>query len=663
MAFSNTDLTRELNLVLKALQDIVTSTRITAANGSNITMKDLIDTFSKASNNVGSDSKRMAQMLDKLVKRMDGVGIDTAKTTLALKEIAKDGSIDIGKIERLLSPDQFSKLFELILKKVKDSPVSLNTKENLSMMSKAIAKGNRDYASSGLGKVEADFYRNASNKQINELSKIRNELSSQKKSSALLDIAKGLTIGTAAQISDVIMSNAGFGELPAKFANVFVQAKNLWGLLKDKKNQSASDRNAMLLEAYKASEASYAEQRRKNEEGKNALINGEASNESMKQDLAFALNDVLNKTSFGDTKKENYKEKLNSGNFGTREINNIINDWKKTLGSSITQEDLDMMHGFYGSMQDGIATIKETDELLSESRKKYVEGIDHENEAMVNATSLKEQVDELMLKELEAKKKEIEKSIKKNGKHLSDSMKKALADDQLLKATKELKEKWGVADSESKGLFNDNTERTRSNLLDMGMNEKEAQHAIETDDGLSKSLGYNNKLNSKLAAISPIFNNSDVVSKTERRPIPKAKRFRMSSITSEPEIIKYEKNEPNNLSPKIVTAPTKPMVNPEEPGTPPGDIIEASNKEQPSGTKSLEPKSVKRSSGLAPMENNSEYIKKHYDLMMNIYGKDGSKFADMLSEKIANRVMQVKITNLPTGESSSNDENRSTTPP
>lgn len=633
-------------------------------------MKDVLDHFSKSANNIGSDSKRLAQMLDKLLKKVDGLGVNSAKASLALRELAKDGSIDIGKIEKLMSPDQLNKLFTVLLKKIKDSPVTLNNKENISLISKAIAKGTRDYASTGFGKMEADFYKNATKKQISELTKIREGLSDKKNDHKLLQLASGLAVGTVGNVGDILMKNAGFGELPGQMADVITSAKKVWDSFKDSKNAKENDRNAMTVEAYKAAEASYAELRRKNEQSRDSLIDAETSKEDMMSELRDSFKEALSRTSFGDKKKNNYMDKLDKGKLDTREINEVINDWKKTLGSAITQDDLDLMKSFYDSTHNGMADIKETEDLIAKSREKYIESLSHENSALVNATKLKEQTDDLMIKEIETKKKEIDKKINKVGKHLSEEMKKSLADNELLKFTNEIREKWGIEDSESKGLFNDNKKRFKNNLIESGMSSIDAKSKIDNDSEISKTLGYNNNLNDRLKNISNVFDVGEITPTRVDRPTAMPHRFNLARVQAKLGR-NATPNTPAPVIPQTIQNVAVPTMNVNQPGTnPPANIHQPianvvvptanTNNTVPSPKKQQSP----RPSGLNSITSNSEYIKKQYDLWLSIFGKDGSKFAELVATKMATKTLNVKISNLPSPPSNpSNNGGTSTTPP
>jgi hypothetical protein len=96
---------------------------------------------------------KLSAMHDVTVKQspqLDGVGHYVEKVVMPVAqkpvEELKKEKVDYGLIQKLMSPKQFQTTLSQALTKVKAIPVLLNTKENLSLLSKAIVKGNKDYA-------------------------------------------------------------------------------------------------------------------------------------------------------------------------------------------------------------------------------------------------------------------------------------------------------------------------------------------------------------------------------------------------------------------------------------------------------------------------------------------------------------------------------------
>jgi hypothetical protein len=170
MPVSQQDLGRDLNLLLKVLQDFNSNVRI---QGSSLTdFKENVELLGKSIKSSGLDYKYFGAYMKKLVAGTEGWSVQASNIVRVFEELKKE-KVDYGLIQKLMSPKQFQTTLSQALTKVKAIPVLLNTKENLSLLSKAIVKGNKDYAATGFGKVTADFYKNASNKQIAELYEIR----------------------------------------------------------------------------------------------------------------------------------------------------------------------------------------------------------------------------------------------------------------------------------------------------------------------------------------------------------------------------------------------------------------------------------------------------------------------------------------------------------
>jgi hypothetical protein len=62
------------------------------------------------------------------------------------------------------------------------------------------------------------------------------------------------------------------------------------------------------------------------------------------------------------------------------------------------------------------------------------------------------------------------------------------------------------------------------------------------------------------------------------------------------------------------------------------------------------------------LEQTSEVLQKTYDLFKNIYGEDGSKFADKLAEKLSNKIFKVNLEGHYDGNNNTQESGTSSVP-
>ena len=681
MPISKQDLGRDINFLVKILQDYNSNVKIQNTNTKDY--KDIVSVLSQAVKENGLDQRHFSSLMKKLLISMDGWNSQVGNAVRSFEEI-KDDKVDYGTLEKLLTPVSFHKTLVQALTKIKNLPIGLNSRENLSLLSKAIAKGQKEYASNGYGKYAVEFYKYASNKQVLALEQIRKNIKEgisvkeDKKGGGLL---AGLASGIVAKTGDVIMENAGFGELPGKFMNMFTAWKDVFTKVKENKGDADVTRNAQLLEATKYSEASYNELRTNNEAARDKLAESEAARDVLTNSMNNNMKDILSRTSFGEKKKTNLQGKVEAGTLNTRDINAILNDWKKTLGDTITDDDVKRMDSFYEAMHSGVNDLKEIDETITQTRAEYNSNLNKENEALIVANKNRREIDKLMMKELEGQFSDIDKKMKGLGRNLSKDATEALRKDLQLGVTKDVREKFGINEAELRSMYSDNKGRITENLTQLGKSDKEANAEVNSDR-FSGVINYTKDLKNKLLSLSDIFKENKIG--VEPGKIPK-RRHSNATITST--VYSPAKVKLPNVSPKE-TAVSKEIIDrvklaaekeealPNGAPTIPLQSSVAPISEEISGQniEGLAPRKTiadfernpnsegNRPNGVNTIATGLEYSKKQYELFKKIYGEDGSKFAEILAEKISSKIFKVEISGGNSGGSSAT-KTYNTTPP
>lgn len=665
MPVSQQDLGRDLNLLLKVLQDFNSNVRI---QGSSLTdFKENVELLGKSIKSSGLDYKYFGAYMKKLVAGTEGWSVQASNIVRVFEELKKE-KVDYGLIQKLMSPKQFQTTLSQALTKVKAIPVLLNTKENLSLLSKAIAKGNKDYAATGFGKVTADFYKNASNKQIAELYEIRKKLQegiSLKDDRSNAGLLAGILTGVVAQTGDVIMENAGFGELPGKFINVISAGKALFGSMKTSGLENDKIRNAMLMASVKASESAYNELVRINESAKEDIVEAEAIKNDKQLSVLTKLGESLNKTSFSESEKNALLSKAESGKLTKKDITAIMQDWKTALGEDFGAQDEALMKEASISLYSGIKELKEIDKYIGESKNRYTNELKKENESLVNLTKSRGELDKLMKNELKGQFKEIDRYVKKVGgpEGTQNELKRMLQQDAL----QSVRSKFGLEESEEKGTFGNTSVRLRENLSQQGFSESSINSKLNNE--FKNATEYNERFSNMLKEISPSIFGEEVIEKN--RKITRKKSFNIPTSNKKP----------NSGIPPISTIqslPSFPVIPPQAspedipniPGPTTPTVAMASNLSSiPSPmtnvktpTRGTSPIIGNQDEAFEKLEQTSEVLQKTYDLFKNIYGEDGSKFADKLAEKLSNKIFKVNLEGHYDGNNNTQESGTSSVP-
>ena len=656
MARGDEDFNRNINFLLKSMQEFVTNIKTYA----NPDYSKVYNEMKKSANASGLAEKDFLKQLKNSIPKL---GMTVSPEIVKVLQNFEKGLVENN--HKISDPKNFLKVMDELFIRIKTMPINLNTKENLSIISKAIAKGNRDYASTGFGKYQNDFYKKATDKQILELSNIRKQIKdgvSLKNDNNTKGVITGLLAGTAGAVGDVLMENAGFGQLPGKFMNMFNAGRELYGALKKNQGDAEVERNAFLLQSAKISQASYTEIKERNDKNSKAIEEGEGTQGELKASLSSALQDALKNSGFGKTKQASMLGKLDTGNFGQKEINDILLGWKKQLGPNITNEQKEQLNSFNAAMNNGIADLKEIDGWLADVKNRYKEDLDKQAESLSNVIASKKLEDSLLEKEIQVEFAAIEKRLKgfekTNGKEATESLKQQLQREKL----SEIREKHGVADTESFGIYNNHKEELRNIERKKGTAEADIDNNINSKYG--DVLKDTEEEQARKDKLSPIFKDDSLVYKTVPRKINPVTfnniKYPVKTVATPQKAKRVPKITNKNSSNTPVIGPqplsnatTNPIQNSNTPQQNPNQAsqIPSSNKQTPAANRSSFP----------VIEKNTEYFKKLYEFMVKIYGNDGEKLAELFADKYAEKTINVHVTNFPTGGGGSNGP--TTTPP
>lgn len=598
----------------KALTDFQYQTKL---NGSTMvnSLEKTHRMLARAATETGFSPESLNKLLLKFAKSTTAIG-DQAKLTQVLNEFNKRVP-DYSRLANIMSPQDFAKFVDRSLEKIKNTPIKLNTKENISFISKAIAKANKDYASTGFGRVAADFYKNASTAQLKELRLMRKSIETGAKIGDNRDgMLSGLVAGTAAQLGDIVMENAGFGELPGKMMTLLTAINKLRDANKNDRNESANERNAALLANSRKTEASYGEQKRVTTTSKDVLVEASLQKDELTNSLLEAFSDALSKTDLSPKIKDKYQKDLIAGKLTEGQLAKITASWKRSLGTDITPEDKKEMKDFRSNILSDISSLNEMNSAIEEATSMYNGEAKKELDALVVATKARADVDKMVFDELQGQFDRIDKELKsgalrKTPTHELDALREQLQID----VTNSVSKKYGIDITESKGMYNDHSTRVSENLSDLG---------IEASDELKDALAYNAKFADQLTKLSKIF----TTQKIERPRLPELKTTISKSTRKTPKPITSTSS--IYTEPDVLTFAGVPSVSES------ALVVPSSRIASPPEKKSSEAEISKRQDALSSVRASQNHSEESIKLLEKIFGQNAEK------------AVKVQIVNWPT---------------
>lgn len=521
MAISNDELLKSINLMAKALTDMQYQNKV---NGTNTvsSLEKLNHMLARAATDTGMSPASLNKLLLKFAKSTTAIG-DQAKLTQVLNEFNKKVP-EYSRLSSLMTPNDFMKFIDRSLEKIKTTPITLNTKENISFISKSIAKANKDYASTGFGKIASDFYKNATKEQLKELKLMRKSIQSGGQiNPSNGGVFRGMVMGAMGQISDIVLNNAGFGELPGKMANLLKLVDDYWASNKADLEKEDVERNANLLANSRMAEASYNEIKRTAKESKDVLIEATMQRDDLTASLTESFSNALSKTDLDEKTKQRYEAALAKGTITDGQLSKITSSWKKTLGDEITSEDKEEIKSFRSNILNNINTLKEIGQDVDDATNAYKSELEKENMALITATKARADVDSIMYDEIKGQFSRIDKELSSRKFRGKSSEELNLLKLQLQsEVVGNVSSKYGINASEARGAFADHSKRVAENLSEQGLSSSDINDKMNSGE-LSEALKYNSKFGNKLSELSSLFKNPSVARRVTPQQIANIK--------------------------------------------------------------------------------------------------------------------------------------------
>jgi len=230
MALNHTDMT--LQRLAVSLGQLVDQLQVTKATKKDIQIEDVIKALNLTFKTTKGDINELKSLLK--VSKSTGNAAQYEKLIKMLELLVKSyDNPDVKQMNRLgITTQNLIAEISSLRDEVKNTNIKGNEKANLSLLSQAIAEGQKQYALSGFGKYASNFYKKATLDQIKLLQQMNKNI---KEGIPLKDLGKKGIVEKTKDIAskasgsgllqagaDIILKGMGFGTLPGELIDMFM---------------------------------------------------------------------------------------------------------------------------------------------------------------------------------------------------------------------------------------------------------------------------------------------------------------------------------------------------------------------------------------------------------------------------------------------------------
>ena len=250
MALNQNDMNAQK--LLNATNQLVEQLKVTQSTKKDMDIDDIIKAINQTFKTTKEDTGELKTFL-KIAKNVPNAEQYTKLTKMLDLLLKTYNNPDLKQMKRLgITSQNLVAEISSLRDELKSSNILSNEKANLSILSKAIAEGQRQYAVTGFGKDASNFYKKATLDQLkllgeihkaidegNPLKNIGKKTVTEKVKDAGKSVLRSGPLGAAA---DLLLKGMGFGTLPGEFLDMFANSGN-----KDKTKQPSKKEQRQAL--------------------------------------------------------------------------------------------------------------------------------------------------------------------------------------------------------------------------------------------------------------------------------------------------------------------------------------------------------------------------------------------------------------------------------
>jgi hypothetical protein len=303
MALNPTDMT--LQRLAVSLGQLVDQLQVTKSTKKDIQIEDVIKALNLTFKTTKGDIGELKSLLK--VSKNTGNSAQYEKLIKMLELLVKSyDNPDVKQMNRLgITTQNLIAEISSLRDEVKSTNLKGNEKANLSLLSQAIADGQKQYALSGFGKDASNFYKKATLEQMRLLRQIDKHidegipLKNLGKKSPLEKAkelgSKALSSGPLQAAADMVLKGMGFGTLPGEFLDIFSRSmgKSKSSVKDAEKAELQSMKVKGLIEAKEKSQLALDYNRTIQERAKEVKSSAVATKTNLTIELSKAIADAM----------------------------------------------------------------------------------------------------------------------------------------------------------------------------------------------------------------------------------------------------------------------------------------------------------------------------------------------------------------------------------
>lgn len=469
MALNATDMT--LQRLAVSLGQLVEQLQVTKSTKRDVQIEDVIKALNLTFKTTKGDITELKSLLK--VSKNAGNSAQYEKLIKMLELLVKSyDNPDVKQMSRLgITAQNLIAEFSSLRDEVKSTNIRGNEKANLSLLTQAIAEGQRQYALTGFGKTASNFYKKATLEQMRLLHQINKHID---EGIPLKDLAKKTPLEKAKEIgskaldngplqaaADMVLKGMGFGTLPGEFLDMFKSMFGKKGMSKKEAEQAElqSMKVKGLVDAKEKAQLALDYNRTIQDRAVSVRNTAKATRENLTVELSKSLADAMRISGAIDSRFETegepgiadinkILEAVNSNSISKAEIDDIL----KAAAEKATPENAETIKATSNELMKNFSDVQEYSKIIEEQEKIIAETAKGIQDSIDRVAELFIDLRDILGKELKNELEQLDKIIS-GMKGIDEETKAGIKSDKITRKLESMSRVAGIAEDELHGII------------------------------------------------------------------------------------------------------------------------------------------------------------------------------------------------------------------
>lgn len=469
MALNPTDIT--LQRLSVSLGQLVEQLQVTKSTKRDIQIEDVIKALNMTFKTTKGDITELKSLLK--VSKNAGNAAQYEKLVKMLELLVKSyDNPDIKQMNRLgITTQNLIAEISSLRDEVKSTNIKGNEKANLSLLTQAIADGQRQYALSGFGKDASNFYKKATLEQMRLLRQIDKHID---EGIPLKDLSKKTPLEKAKEVgskalgsgplqaaADMVLKGMGFGTLPGEFLDIFKSGFGKGGMSKKEAEQAElqSMKVKGLVDAKEKAQLALDYNRTIQERAVSVRDTAKATRENLTVELSKSLADAMRISGTIDSRFASegepgiadiskILEAIKDNSISKDEIDSIL----KAAADKATPETAESIQATSNELMKNFSEVQEYSKIIEEQEKIIAETAKGIQDSIDRVAELFIDLRDILGKELKNELEQIDKLIS-GMKGIDEETKAGIKSDKITRKLESMARVSGVTEDELHGII------------------------------------------------------------------------------------------------------------------------------------------------------------------------------------------------------------------